>query len=256
MQQQLKISKFEHQGFSSPSNLPTPTMITGTADIRGIDAPESQVTVNESTKVTESRGHSEQVVRGEWEQGEERAEREAREAREQAERETRERDEKTAMERMDKISKRIADIEAAKKAEQEARRRAKRGHYERVRQEAREKIERDVIEQIELEEKEEAEQEARERAEREMREGVPPALGSTIGKNGDHSRKTPTFPLVEQKNERGSSWGLDSTEKKDESSGGLPPIITSSVPGGIFEGAGHFDFFANKDSPGGAELGG
>ena len=63
---------------------------------------------------------------------------------------------------------------------------------------------------------------------------------SAVEKNNDHRRKTPGLSQKEHENERGGSLGFGSAEKKDESHG-LPPTITSSVPGGIFDGAGNFE---------------
>ena len=197
-----------------------------------------------------------------------RADREAtKEAEEKAKREAKEKADEAARV---KAEKQKTEKEARERAEQEARETAEREAREkeekRLKREEEERIEKERIENQRIEwEKKEAE--AREKAEREAREReeeerkklsasrIPSAWGSTVGKNGDRSRKTSSISPKEQKNEWGSNWGFGSTEKKEESSN-LPPIITSSVPGGIFEGAGHFDFFTNKDSPGGGGGGG
>ena len=123
-----------------------------------------------------------------------------------------------------------------------------------------EREEKKRLERIEKEEMEKAEMEAKERVEREVRERteaetkalaskVPSARGSTIGKN-DRSRKTSALSQKEQKNEWAGAWDSNSTET--EGSSGLPPILTSSRPSGIFDGAGDFWSTGKKDSPGGA----
>jgi hypothetical protein len=123
-----------------------------------------------------------------------------------------------------------------------------------------EREEKKRLERIEKEEKEKVEMEAKERVEREARERtevetkalaskVPSARGSTIGKN-DRSRKTSALSQKEQKNEWAGTWGSNSIE---EESSGLPPILTSSSPGGIFDGASDFWSTGKKDLPGGAE---
>ena len=142
----------------------------------------------------------------------------------------------------------------------------------RAEREAREKLERAEMEKVEWEERKRAKakreerkriereaKEAEEKADREAKEGedeekmktaskIQPAWGA---KNGDRSRKTSALAQKEQKNEWGNTWGFGSSETKDESSG-LPPLITSSVPGGMFDGAGKFDFFTKTGSLGGS----
>jgi hypothetical protein len=127
--------------------------------------------------------------------------------------------------------------------------------------ETAEREEKERLERIEKEEKEEMQMEAKEMAEREARERVEvetKALASKIPSardspvwNGDRSGKTSTLSQKEQKIEWTGAWDSNSTKK--EGSSGLPPILTSSGPGGIFDGAGDFWAAGKKDSPGGAE---
>jgi len=215
-------------------------------------------------------------------------------ARERTERAVRRRAQKEAAEREAKKSvKGAAEREAKKNAEahraksekgarrkaaKEAGKQAFREAMEKVKREAKEEkekegVEREKKERIEREEKGKAEREGRERIEREAKEKedreakegeeeekklpaskTPSTWDSTVGKN-DCPRKASGPSQREQKNERASSWDFSSPEKEDKPSG-FPPIITSSVPGSIFDGAGSFDFFATgeDDPPGGAEV--
>lgn len=76
----------------------------------------------------------------------------------------------------------------------------------------------------------------------------PSGWGSTVERNNDRWRKTSSLSQNGQKIGLTGDWDPGSSDKKDEFSG-PPPIITSSVPGGIFDGAGNFDFFAEQDTP-------
>ena len=191
-----------------------------------------------------------------------------REARERAEEEARVKAERDAKRKAAKEAREQAVREAREKADRMAKEKEEREEKEmkeRHEREMKERYEREVREKIEGEEKEKAEREAKEKADREAKEReeeekkkvpaskIPFAWGSTVGKN-DRPRKTSGLPQKEQKNEWASSWDFGSAEQDEHS--GLPPIITSSVPGGIFSGAGNLgDFFTTgkNDSPGGAE---
>ena len=124
---------------------------------------------------------------------------------------------------------------------------------EQKRQE-REKIGRKAREQANREAREQTETEAKEREEEEEKKSTSSKISSvwdsTVEKNNDRSRKTPGLAQKGQKNQLASAWDFRSVEKKGDSPG-LSPTITSSVPGGIFDGANNFDFFPKKDSPGG-----
>jgi hypothetical protein len=198
----------------------------------------------------EAKERAEEAVRVKAEKD---AKRKEREAKEQVERE------KAEQEAREEAAREKAELEA-KKAEEEAKERADREARENA---ERVKAEREAMEEAEREkERLEKEREAKDKADREAKQReeeekkftaskIPSPWGSTVGRNNDSSRKTSGFSQKGQKNEWGNSWDFGSAEKKDDSHG-LPPIITSSVPGGIFDGAGNFDFLAKKDSPGGA----
>ena len=214
--------------------------------------------------------------REEQEEREERAEKERverdarewaeREAKEQAEREVKELAERAVKEKMDRTVRERVEKEAAKqaaekaanearvqsardareKAERNARKKRERKKKrlerkkERLEKEEKERIEREEKEReerekIEREEKEEAEREVKEKADREAEE------------REEDEKKVATSEIP-------SAWS--STVTRDDRSGlggtssGLPPIVTSSVTGGIFDGAGSFDFFATgKNNP-------
>jgi hypothetical protein len=200
-----------------------------------------------------------------------------REAREQAEREAKEKADQEAREKAEKEAKeRVERQERERRKKEEERAERERIENERVEKERIEKeriekarIERERIEnervekeRVEKEEREKAEREAKEKADHEAKEReeaekaktlaskTPSARGSTVGKN-DRSRKTSTLSKKEQKNEWAGAWDFNSTEKEESS--GLLPILTSSGPGGIFDGAGDFWSAGKNDSPGGAE---
>ena len=194
-----------------------------------------------------------------------RAEREAakKAGREAREREARERAEEEARARADRDAKRKAVKEAREQVTQEAREKAERMAKEKEEREEKERVEREEREKIEREETEKAEREAKEKANCEAREReeeekkiaaskIPSTWGPTVGEN-DRSR-TSGLSQKEQNTKWASSWDFGSAEQDEHS--GLPPIITSSVPGGIFDGPGNLgdSFITGKnDSPGGAE---
>jgi len=142
---------------------------------------------------------------------------------------------------------------AREQAEQEAKEQAGKVANEIAEQEAkgradeagRAKAEEDATRKT-AEAKEHARRGAREKKERSKREGKEEAEAT---KEEESKFPTPKIP---------SAWG--STVTKDDRSGGtssgLPPIATSSVTGGIFDGAGSFDFFATGENnpPGNAEV--
>ena len=177
------------------------------------------------------------------------AKRKEKEMKEQAERE---RAEQEAREKAAEEAKEKAEREA-KKAEDEAKERADREAEENAKREERERAERAAErERLEREKdaKEKADREAKEREEEEKKLAASKNLspwGSTAENiHNDRSRKTSGLSQKAPENGWRSSWGFGSG--KDESHD-LPPIITSSVPGGILSGA---DFFSNKYSPDGA----
>ena len=208
-------------------------------------------------KEREKHAEKERIEREAREQAEREAkERAEREAREQAEREVREQAEEAAREKRDRNARRKAEKEAAKKAERMAKEKEEREEKEMYEREMKEKMEREEKEREEREAKEEADREAKETGEEKNKvpaSKIPSGWGSTVGKN-DRSRKTSGLPQKEKKSEWAGSWDFGSAEQDEHS--GLPPIITSSVPGGIFSGAGNLgEFFTTgeNDSPGGAE---
>ena len=144
-------------------------------------------------------------------------------------------------------------VERMHRAEREARENFERAAMEKVEREERERferLEREERERLEREEKEKADREAKEREEEEKRKATASKIPPTWGTNtGDRSRKTSALAQKEQKNMWAGTWGFGPTETKDEPSD-LPPIVTSAVPGGIFDGAGKFDFFTKTNSPG------
>jgi hypothetical protein len=112
---------------------------------------------------------------------------------------------------------------------------------ERAEREAKQETERKERGKIEREEKEKAEREAKWKAEREAKKEAP-------------ASKIPyTQGLAVGKNEWTGTWYSCPTEKEEHSA--PPPIVTSSVAGGLFDGPGNFDFLSTgkKDSPGGAD---
>jgi len=258
------MSKLERKGFSSLSRPTEP------ADARKLDKPEPRTTANESVEFSKSKESAEQEAR----EAKERAEKAAREkldkdARRRAERETakkavqeaqekaeavRAKAEEDARQRAEKEVEEQAERDAQEKGEQEARENADREAKERT-ERKKERLEREEKERVEREEKEKAEREAKERGEEERKKvpvsKIPSAWGSTVGKS-DCSKKTSALSQKERKNEWANGWDFGPTEKEEPSD--LPPITTSSAPGGIFGGAGNFDFFATgeKDPPGGA----
>jgi hypothetical protein len=195
----------------------------------------------------------------------EKAEREAKERAERQEREKRKREEERA-ERERIENERVEKERIEKERIEKARIERERIENERIENERieKERVERERVERerVEKEEREKAEREAKEKADREAKEReeaekaktlaskIPSARGSTVGKN-DRSRKTSALSQKEQKNEWAGAWDSNSTEK--EGSSGLPPILTSSGLGGVFDGAGDFWSTGKKDSPGGAE---
>ena len=259
------MSKLERKGFSSLSRPTEP------ADARKLDKPEPRTTANESVEFSKSKESAEQEAR----EAQERAEKAAREkldkdARRRAERETakkavqeaqekaeavRAKAEEDARQRAEKEVEEQAERDAQEKGEQEARENADREAKERT-ERKKERLEREEKERVEREEKEKAEREAKERGEEERNKvpvsKIPSAWGSTIGKS-DCSKKTSALSQKERKNELANGCDFGPTQKEEPSD--LPPITTSSAPGGIFGGAGNFDFFAagEKDPPGGAE---
>ena len=188
VQQQLKVSKLEHQGFNSIPSLPNPTTAE-TAGIRKTDIPGHPLTVNESVRDTRTREHAETAPREEWEQSKERAElieqaeREARcakVAREKAEREARETTEQEARE---KVEQRARERFERERAEEEEKKRADREAKERAEREAKERSERRAKATAERRAlKEKAEREAKEKADREAkdREELKKSLASAL----------------------------------------------------------------------------
>jgi len=210
-------------------------------------------------RVARRRAQKEAVMKAEQE-AKEKTEREAKEraeeeARVKAEEITKQKAAKKARERAKREAREKAEQEAREKAEREAKEREEREEVERLERE-KERLEREEIERLEREEKETADRETKGREEEERKKAsskTPSAWGSTVGRN-DRSRKTSGLSQKEQKNEWANTWDFGPTGKGETS--GLPPIITSSVPGGVFDGTSNFaDIFAagKNDSPGGAE---
>ena len=158
------------------------------------------------------------------------------------EREEREAQEQKA--RQEKKEKK-RQAKAERKARKQKLKEQKRQEREKVGREAREQANREAGEQTETEAKEIEEEEKKSASSK-----ISSVWDSTVEKNNDRSRKTPGLAQKGQKNQLASAWDFCSVEKKGESPG-LSPTITSSVPGGIFDGANNFDFFPKKDSPGG-----
>ena len=219
---------------------------------------EKEAAKQEAEKIRrETKERADEAVRVKAEEDRKRREKEAKE---QAERVEKEKAKQEAFEKAAQEAREKAKLEAAEKAEQKEKERADQLKAE---EEARKKAEREEQEKMKREEErlEREREEAREKANREAKEReeeekkkfttskTPSAWGSTIGKNNDRPRKTSGLSQKEQKNEWGGAWDFNSTEQKDEPSG-LPHIITASVPGSIFNGAGNM--FAKNDSPGGA----
>ena len=220
VEQQIQIMKFQRRGATGLSSFSNTPAIVETAGTRKFGRSEGKIAAEAPIKANTAKESSEQAERA---ASKARADREAREKLERATMEKVEREERERIEREERERK------------------------EREEREERERVEREK-EWIEREEKEKADREANEREE-EKRKATTSKIPSALGmKNGDRSRKTSALAQKEKKNEWADTWG--STETTDESPG-LPPIITSSIPGGIFDGAGKFDFFAKTDSPGG-----
>ena len=181
-------------------------------------------------------------------------EREMRQAQERADREANERKrENTKLEAREKTAReaRERDNLEAKKAEQEVKEQADREMEEKANRE-KERVEREKEKLVNCK----VHREAKEREEKEKylaASKISSAWGSTVEKNDEGSRKTPAdLSQKGQKNEWASPWDLCSIGRKDESRV-PPPIITSSVPSGVFDGAGKFDFFSKEGSPVGSE---
>ena len=178
------------------------------------------------------------------------AKRKEKEAKEQAEREASERAVQEARENAAREAREQAEQEAKERVDREAKDMAEREAREKVERGEKEKAEREK-ERVGREKKEKADREAKEREE-EKKKPVASNNPTAWGSGNNRGRKTSGLSQREHKNEwGGGGWDAGSAEKKDELSG-LPSIITSSIPGGVFDGAGNFDFFAKKDSPGGA----
>ena len=245
VEQQVQIMKFQCRGatgLSSFSNAP----VMETAGTRKSDGSEGRIAAEVPIKADTAKESAEQAERVA------RAEREAREKLERAAMENVEREERERIEREERERFERKERERLEREEKERFDREEREERDRLERKERKRLERERLErekeQIEREEKEKADRKAKKREE-EKRKATASKIPSALGaKNGDRSRETSALAQKEKKNEWADTWG--STETTDESPG-LPPIITSSVPGGIFDGAGKFDLFAKTYLPGG-----
>ena len=237
----FRSSRLERQGSSGPSNLPTSITVS---EIRKFDTPEHQSTIGESVKTTEAMHHTEKAAAKEWEQ----CERDAKGRAEYIKREARE--VTGAQEQTEKEAREWAEKAVRELTE------AKREAKEQAKQKEKERAERETREKAEGEEREKAGKAAKKKADRKEKEWEEQFLapfvsigGSTIGKDNNCLRKRSGLSQKEQKNEWAGVRGSGSTEKKDETSGS-PPIVISSIPSSVLDGAGKFDSSDNKASPG------
>jgi len=252
VEQQVKISKFERQVFSSLSRPPEIATPTEPADARKLDKPGPRTTASELVEFSKAQECAEQEAR----EANERAEKAAREKIYKAEWEVAKEAEREAKERAEEAVRVKAEKNAKRRAKKEAKEQAERDAKEKVEQEAKERTEREKErlerEGVEREEKEKAEREK----EREEKKKVPvskiPSAWGSIFEKSDRSRNTSALSQKERKNEWAGAWDFGSTEKEPSV---LPPIFTSSAPGGNFDGAGNSGFLAagEKGSPGGTE---